>query len=91
MVILLEGHRCLQTEDGVICEDPRNMTSKSQPEVSPKASNFEYNDYYPIYSEEENTTVQGFTSFQLGVSIALSVMGTLLAIGAIYAVVQYRR
>ena len=88
MVILLEGHRCLQTEDGVICEDPRNMTIKNQPEVSPKASNF---DYSPIYSEEEKTTVQGFTSFQLGVSIALSVMGTLLAIGAIYAVVQYRR
>ena len=93
---LLEGHRCLQTAEGVVCEDPRNATIKAQPEDSLKTSNFgDYSaypdDYYYEQKEDQEITVQGFTSFQLGVSIALSVMGTLLAIGAIYAVVQYRR
>ena len=40
---------------------------------------------------EEETIDEKFNSFQLGVSIALSVMGTLIAVGCVYAVIQMRR
>ena len=41
--------------------------------------------------EEVSSIDEKFNSFQLGVSIALSVMGTLIAIGCVYAVIQMRR
>ena len=49
------------------------------------------NDYEYEYKHEEDTIDKKYNSFQLGVSIALSVMGTLIAIGCVYAVIQMRR
>merc|ERR1711892_339087 len=78
---------CSQSDSGVEC---KNLSASFESEKL-KTNNFNadvFNDENPDdYFDDEIY----FTSFQMGVSIALSVMGTLIAIGIIYGVIQYRR
>ena len=87
----LEGHQCIQTETGVICEDPRMNKTMIQSSFKSYGRDYIYYDYGENYNNKEDTVNEKFNSFQLGVSIALSVMGTLIAIGCVYAVIQMRR
>ena len=74
---------CSQSDSGVECKNQgASFESKTL-----KANNFDAD----VFNAENFDDETYFTSFQMGVSIALSVMGTLIAIGIIYGVIQYRR
>merc|ERR1712241_1052416 len=89
---------CSQSDSGVECKAKATKNEPKNLKV-PKFVGFDADDYngdYDFTNDDYNgdydfTNQTSFTSFQMGVSIALSVMGTLIAIGIIYGIIQYRR
>merc|ERR1719454_1787291 len=73
---------CSQSDSGVEC---KAQSTENEP-ANVKPVNF-----HGLYGVTDDKVETSFTSFQMGVSIALSVMGTLIAIGIIYGIIQYRR
>lgn len=78
---------CSQSDIGVEC---KSQATKSEPGYL-KAAKFGKSSGDNSYDLTDDNDGSSFTSFQMGVSIALSVMGTLIAIGIIYGIIQYRR
>ena len=76
---------CSQSDSGVEC---KARTTKSEPGYLKAAKFVSSVGEYDLSDDNDGSS---FTSFQMGVSIALSVMGTLIAIGIIYGIIQYRR
>merc|ERR1719454_628554 len=81
-----DEHQCVQTDTGVICEDPREKKVRS------KNDNFDYYSWFGNADEyEDEKNEKSFSGFELGVSVALGILGTLVIVLIVFQARRTRK